>query len=220
MEFKLHGVPLSPFYRKVRILQLEKQLTFELLTASPLALPEGFKQLNPSLRIPVLEVDGRPLADSSVICQFLEQYCPHPALMPDDPWDAARCRWLEKFADVDLAAQMTFIIFRQRVVYQLSKRAAQEQEICLAMERIPPMLNYLEEQLGEQLYFVNNHFSMADIAIVCQLINWHHAGECLNSRQWPRLSAWYQRMLDRDSICQLVASEYRILKKLGLLITG
>ena len=44
--------------------------------------------------MPVLEEDGRPLPESVVIMEFLEERYPEPALLPADPADRAAVRLL------------------------------------------------------------------------------------------------------------------------------
>ena len=43
--------------------------------------------------------DRVTLADSSVICEYLEDRHPEPVLYPRDAVSRARARWLEEFAD-------------------------------------------------------------------------------------------------------------------------
>ena len=54
MSLILYGVPLSPFYRKAEMVLREKGVEFKAETVNILALPDWFKEISPTGRIPVL----------------------------------------------------------------------------------------------------------------------------------------------------------------------
>ena len=57
-------------------------------------------------RLPVIELEGRRIGDSTAIIAALEAYQPDPALYPADPAQKARALELEDFFDEQLAPQM------------------------------------------------------------------------------------------------------------------
>ena len=77
MPIVIHGAPISPFVRKVRIALAEKGIAYELRPALPRSEP--LLRLNPLGKIPTLEEDGFAVGDSSVICDYLERTRPQPA---------------------------------------------------------------------------------------------------------------------------------------------
>src|SRR3546814_18118542 len=60
------------------------------------------KRLSPAGKVPILELDGVVLHDSSDICRALESYAPSPALFPVDPQARALVDILEAWADESL----------------------------------------------------------------------------------------------------------------------
>lgn len=76
-----------------------KGLAYEIDPITPFMGGDRFTSLSPLRRVPVLIDDRVTLADSSVICQYLEDRYPAPALYPADIVDRARARWLEEYAD-------------------------------------------------------------------------------------------------------------------------
>ena len=50
------------------------------------------RSLNPMRELPVLIVDGQPVAQSMAILEYLEEVYPTPALLPSDPMARARVR--------------------------------------------------------------------------------------------------------------------------------
>lgn len=96
---RIIGSFLSPYVRKVLVCLDAKGLAYEIDPIIPFFGDERFSKLSPIRRIPVFTDDRVTLCDSSVICQYLEDRYPTPALYPADIADRARARWLEEFAD-------------------------------------------------------------------------------------------------------------------------
>ena len=57
-------------------------------------------------RLPVLELDGRTIGDSTAIIAALEEHTPEPALYPDDPAERARALELEDYFDEQLGPEI------------------------------------------------------------------------------------------------------------------
>ncbi|MEL6286344.1 MAG: maleylacetoacetate isomerase [Pseudomonadota bacterium] len=55
-------------------------------------LGDAYKAVNPQMRLPSLEVDGRVIAQSMAILEWLEERYPDPPLLPTDPWARAEIR--------------------------------------------------------------------------------------------------------------------------------
>jgi len=100
MEVTLFGSRLSPFVEKVaRGLQL-KGIAFELV---PVKSPLDFKRWNPQTgKMPVLEIDGERIFDSTAILRRLEELVPEPRLHASDPATYARQRFIEDWSDESL----------------------------------------------------------------------------------------------------------------------
>src|SRR4030095_10739242 len=107
------GSYISPYVRKVLVTLKLKGLSFEIDPIVPFMGDDRFSQLSPVRRIPVLIDDRVTLTDSSVICQYLEDRYPAPALYPQDIIDRARARWLEEFADTRMGEVFIWRLFNQ-----------------------------------------------------------------------------------------------------------
>ncbi len=92
---KPYPTDLSPFPTRVRLMLYAKGIDGESVT------PHGFhgdttpkceyEEINPMGRVPTLVLeDGTSLPESEVICEYLEDAYPNPALHPSDPADKAR----------------------------------------------------------------------------------------------------------------------------------
>lgn len=218
MAFTLHGAPLSPFVRKVMYLLKLSNTKYKLKIVVPGSVPDDFVTISPFKRVPVLQQDNWFQADSSIICHYLIESLGHEALTSLIPSTAklrAQMRWLEKFADYELAPRLTFTVFRQRIILPVSGKTPDEELIGRALaHHIPPLLDYLTIQLGTQDYFVGHCCSLADIAITSQMINFMHAGETIDHRKWPTLAAYFERMLSQSMWHTLVEREKVTLDKI------
>ena len=217
MSLTVYGAPLSPFVRKLRVFLAEKGLEYQLEVITPFGQPEWYRELSPLGRIPALKDDDFAIADSSVICQYLEEKHPElPPLYGQTPAQRAQIRWLEKYADYELAPLTTFAVFRNRVLKPTMGQPCDEAAVQSALnDKLPAHFDYLEKTLGTADYFVDNHLSMADLAFSCQLINLEHGGEQLDQQRWPALAALLQRVKARASIADVLPGEQRTLAKLS-----
>jgi glutathione S-transferase len=82
---RLWSWSLSPFAGKVRVAFAEKDVAINLLEIDPRERPARLRALNPTNRVPVLEVGEVAIRESSAICDWLEDAHPEPSLWPSDP---------------------------------------------------------------------------------------------------------------------------------------
>ena len=113
---KIIGSYISPYVRKVLAVLIAKGVPYEIDPIVPFMGDDRFAELSPLRRVPVLIDDRGTLCDSSVICQYLEDRHPEPALYPADVADRARARWLEEFADTRMGDVFVWRYFNQLVI--------------------------------------------------------------------------------------------------------
>jgi glutathione S-transferase len=108
MTITLCGFALSNYYGKVKLVLLEKGLPFDEQYIAPgSAKTEDMLAASPLGKIPFLRTPRGALSESSAIVEYLEQLAPEPALLPRDPWAAAKVRELSQFMEIylELAAR-------------------------------------------------------------------------------------------------------------------
>ena len=100
MPIILHGSRRSPFVEKIYRGLIVKRLPFQLHEPhSPLDL----RRNNPMTgKMPVLDLEGRRVFDSTLILQALDEFKPDPPLLSANPQVAAQQRLLEDWADESL----------------------------------------------------------------------------------------------------------------------
>jgi glutathione S-transferase len=217
MSLVVYGVPLSPFVRKLRLCLAEKALNYDLKIVMPFNQPEWFLEMNPLGRIPVLKDGDFVLSDSSVICHYLEDRNPASLnLLGRNVEQKAQVRWLEKYADYELAALTTFTVFRNRVLNPSMGKACDEADVKSAMEeKLPKHFDYLQSTLGDNDFLVGNAISLADIAFAAQMASMEHGGEVLDAERWPQLAALYERVKSRPSMEDMFAAEQKLLASMA-----
>jgi glutathione S-transferase len=111
MMLKLCGFHLSNYHNKVRIALLEKGVPFEEDPACAPSQKDEFLARTPMGKVPFLELaDGRRLAESEVIAEYLEEAYPQKPLLPRDPFERAKVRELIAFMElhVELVARKLY----------------------------------------------------------------------------------------------------------------
>lgn len=92
---------LCPYVQRAAIALLEKGVPFHRVMVDLAAKPHWFTAISPLGKVPLLRVprpDGGEavLFESAVICEYIEETQPGPALHPGDPLERARHRgWME-----------------------------------------------------------------------------------------------------------------------------
>ena len=107
---KLYQGNLSPFASRVRMQVYAKGLDgkgIEICAAPGGSGSAEFKALNPTGKIPALDTGTRVIPESEVICEYLEDVFPTPALRPASPDDRAQVRLLSRFVDLYLYPRMS-----------------------------------------------------------------------------------------------------------------
>jgi glutathione S-transferase len=217
MKYILMGSPLSPFVRKVRVFCAEKGIDYDLDPVNPFSPPDGWREISPLNRIPVLALEDddlsrRFLPDSSVICAFLDQLFPEHRLIPEAPFARGEALWFEEYADSDLAAAIGTGIFQPIVFSKMQGKDPDEAKARDTIEnRLPRFLDYLESQVADKEYLVEQRFTIADISTATSFVNMSHAGFSPDASRWPKLSAYLERILGRLSFAECIEEERKML---------
>ena len=205
---KIIGSFVSPYVRKVLACMNLKGLDYRVDPITPFFGNDEFERVSPLRRIPVL-VDGDfTISDSSAICAYLEEaFGGHP-LLPADPKDRARARWLEEYADTRLGDLFIWGLFYQRIVRKaVWGEAADEERVAKTLSvDIPPALDYLESELPRS-GFLFGGIGLADISIATFFRNASYAGFSVDTLRWPKLSRFVDRVLGHDCVASLLPFE-------------
>jgi len=102
MPLTLCGFALSNYFNKVKLILLEKQIPFVEEDVRTGRTDEAVLAASPLAKIPFLRTAQGCLCESEAIADYLEAIAPEPALMPADPFAAAKVRELITFTELHL----------------------------------------------------------------------------------------------------------------------
>jgi glutathione S-transferase len=206
---KIVGSYVSPYVRKVLACLALKGLAYEIDPITPFFGGDAFDRLSPLRRIPVL-VDGDvTLCDSSVICAYLDEAWPERPLLPAEPRDRARARWLEEYADTRLGDVFIWGLFYPKIVEPIvwgRPGDAARIETTLARD-LPRECAYLETQLPAEGFLFGDEIGLADIAVATFFRNGFYAGFRVDAERWPLLAAFVARSLAHRCFAALLPFE-------------
>jgi glutathione S-transferase len=205
----LYGIGISPFVRKVRIVLAEKGVAYEHDPVLPVNVSAEFKKISPLGKVPAYKDGDRALADSSVICAYLERVHPQPALYPSDPYEFGRALWFEEYADSAVVAVFGPKIFFQKVVQpRFFNQPCDDAMVQKAVaEELPPIFDYLESEVGEGGVIAGTRFSIGDISLVTQFINLRFAGVGVDAKRWPKLARYVDHVRARPSVKKIIEED-------------
>lgn len=191
--------------RKTWIFLKEKGLDFEHQQLDPLDKNPRFLAMNPAGLIPILEDDGHFIADSSVICDYLERVHPEPALYPADHRERARACWLEEYSDSKVTSVCARIYWFHIIIPVRSGKPVDHAEVAAFKEaEFPKVFDYLESIAPDDDAMVGGQFGIADIALASSVRLMDLASDPLDASRWPRFDAYYQRVINRPAARSIV----------------
>jgi stringent starvation protein A len=167
----------------VRIVLAEKGVEVDVVEIDLQNRPEWIYGKNVTGRVPVVEEeDGRPLPESAVIMEFLEERYPEPRLLPADPADRAFVRLLI-FRDHELTDP-----------YYAFRRGEDGAE-----EMLLSALAQLNVALSERPYLGGAEYGLADIAYIPWILRARDRFG-VEIGPFPALGDWLARLEERPAI--------------------
>jgi len=191
----LHQFELSPFCDKIRRILRYKGIAFDVRNV---AIPDVAKVSPHTRKLPVLQIEGETIADSTQIALEIERRFPEPPLYPADERERALCHVFEDWADeslyfYEIAANFNVPGNLSRRVAQLTRNEPRKSRWWAApvLKRVMPLAGRMqgtgrktEQELGQDVerhfaaiegwlgtreWLVASHLTVADIAVHVQL---------------------------------------------------
>jgi glutathione S-transferase len=191
-------------------------------------LNPDYLKLNPNGVVPTLVHDGRPIYNSFVITEYIEDLYPEKPLRPADPLKRATMRlWTWTADDVHLATTMITYMnaLRKHLDDDLSETDKEfmlastpvperrerwrrmvtggysMEEMQLSLDKCTHCMGRMEVALDSGPWLAGAEYSLADIHMLSIV---HRYGELypdlLDPNDYPRVTDWQSRMMDRPAV--------------------
>jgi glutathione S-transferase len=170
--------------------------------------PAWFLAVSPMGRVPVLLVDGRPVFESMIINELIEELHPEPTLLPGSPIDRAEARSWIVFAN-DAVMPPSF-----QAMVALAGGSAGD-ALAKPLAAVEDALGKLEAQVarGGGPWFGGKAFTLVDAAYAPFLRRWRAAEGWRDPAagtlaRFPAVSAWADALLERPSVRDATPADF------------
>ncbi|MEO0691711.1 MAG: glutathione S-transferase family protein [Pseudomonadota bacterium] len=202
---RLYHVPLSPFCRKVRLCLAEKKIEVELVEERYWEADTDFLRRNPAGKVPVLKIDGLTLAESTPICEYIEETYPDPQLYPRDREARFEVRRLVAWFDDKFHQEVTSKLLYERVNKKIMKTGYPDSKnVKAGAKAIKFHLDYMSWLLDQRRWLAGDAMTMADFAAAAHF----SALDYISDVDWTRSSnvhEWYAKIKSRPAFRGLLA---------------
>lgn len=184
-----------------------------------------FARLNPKCEVPVLVADGRPIRESTLINEYLEDAYPATPLRPDDAYERAGMRLWCKVPDDGLHFACADLTFAAHHRHRILTMSAEERDVFLANTKDPRLrerkraavldgfaspfveaavglyekaLADMDDRLARTPWLAGEDYTLADVALTPYVNRVHMLGF---GDDWPatrpHLADWFARVQQR-----------------------
>jgi glutathione S-transferase len=204
---KLYGANASPFVRKVMAVLAIKNVPYEHIPSMPWSGDPELAKVSPLEQIPALVDGDLTIADSKVICRYLEAAYPQHPVYPTDINQRARADWFEEYGGNALAESAASIFFHRFMRPMVFKQEVDEAAVSKIVDKkLPPMLDYLEGEVPAD-GFLFGEFGVADLALASPFVNAGYAGYTIDPQRWPNMAALVERVKAHTAVAPLLQVE-------------
>lgn len=204
---RLYHVALSPYCRKVRLVLAEKRIEVELVEERWWEAGSEVMRRNPAGKIPVLRMDGRLMAESQAICEYLDEIAPTPPLMPAAALDRYEVRRLCGWFDDKFNAEVTRPVLTERVWKKVMKAGYPDSKLVKSgLRAVKDHIDYLTGLLETRKWLAGSTLSLADFTAAAHL----SCLDYISDVDWDRsatLRDWYATVKSRPAFRSLLADQ-------------
>ncbi|PUZ40411.1 hypothetical protein GQ55_9G421800 [Panicum hallii var. hallii] len=216
-ELKLLGMWASPYVTRAKLALQIKGLSYEYVEEDLGNKSELLLSSNPVHKaVPVLIHDGKPVCESSVVVQYIDEAFAGagPSLLPTDPYERAVARFWAAYLEDKLVAPW-MRLFRVKTDEEMAEVMRQ---MIAAADALEGGLKQCSE--GKGPFFGGESVGYVDV-LLGGMISWVKATEVftgakiIDAAKMPLLAAWMERFCELDAaravlqdVGALVETEY------------
>lgn len=228
---KLYTARNSICTQKVLITLREKSLPFEIEPVNLFTNEQfspAYLKLNPKGVVPTLMDAGKPVIESSLICEYLDETFPHPPLIPAAPYLRARMRLWSKLVDEQIFEATRELSFSAHFRYKMQTMTEEQRQgryantgdpakrerlmstyelgvespyVFQAIGHFEKAFKSMDEALAENgEWLVGDAFTLGDINMIPYVARLDYL-QLLDvfTAERPRVRAWWERCAARAS---------------------
>lgn len=224
---ELYHSPISTCSQKVRLCLHEKQIDYVshvINLHKDEHLQPNYLAINPNGVVPALVHDGRPIIDSSVIMEYLDEIFPEHSLMPSDAISRAHVRaWMRYIEEVptvairypsfnkvlvktfdkmgakDFSKAAARRPLRKHFYQQMSATGFEKSAVENSLERLRQTAERMEASLHNTDYVAAPRLTIADFAVIPTFDRMHDLGLDHIWTDLPRVTDWWAHMQSKPA---------------------
>jgi len=238
MTLELLNNPISTCSQKTRMCLYEKGIDFINTTIdfrTNQHLSPDYLKLNPNGVVPTLLHDGRPIIDSSVIMEYLDEVFPEQPLSPPDAYGRARMRaWMRYLEEVPTAAirvpsfNMAFVRhynnyseeeiqanaddrpLRRHFYKEMGQTGFSDTKLTASIERLGDTIERMDRTLADNTWLCGDQFTIADICVVPTVDRMRDLGLSDVWQSTRNFQRWWQAVQARPSFAKTYVAGTRV----------
>jgi glutathione S-transferase len=240
MALELFHAHNSTCSQKVRLCLAEKGIRDWISRSIDISKRENlspeYLEINPNGVVPAFRHNGRPIVESAVMCEYLDEVFPHePRLVPNSPIERAHMRaWLRYIDEVPSMAirvpsfqKVLFSRFksmaeaefksfadanplRRSFFLKMGPNGFPKHEYDIAIEQLERALQRIDAALAQNSFLCGESYTVADACITPIIVRLEDLGMDGLMAQHPRLRGWYKRIQARPSFADAYYSGSRL----------
>ncbi|RDX92930.1 putative glutathione S-transferase [Mucuna pruriens] len=194
-EVTLLGASASPFVCRAKIALNLKGVEYKFVEENLRNKSDLLLKSNPVYKkVPVLLHNEKPISESLVIVEYIDETWKNNPILPSQPYQRALARFWSKFIDDKVVGAAWKSVF-----------TVDEKEREKNVAEVYEVLQFLENELKDQKFFGGEEVGLVDVAGV-YIAFWipmlqEIAGlELLSSEKFPKLYKWSQEFVNHPVV--------------------
>lgn len=156
---------------------------------------EPYKAINPQMRVPSIEVEGKVASQSMAMLEWIEETWPEPALLPQDPWARLQVRAFADLIACDVHPLNNLsVLGKLREGFGADKEAIAEWYRDWIIRGFAALEAQAEKAAGHDFLFTDRP-GLAEICLVPQMYN---------ARRFETPVDAFPRLVEIDARCQKI----------------
>ena len=213
--------------QKVRLVLAEKDISFNshlINFRKKEHLSDSYLALNTNGVVPTLIHNGRPVVDSSVIVEYLDEVFTEPKLSPIDPIDRAQMRaWMRFIEEVPTVAirfpsfQKVFVQhfknfskedfekeavarpLRTEFYRKMGQEGFSEEDYQASLDDLRRTCERIEKEIQKSPWLVGANYTLADVVVTPTFDRMVDLGMSDIWQDLPAVNDWWQRIQARPN---------------------